>query len=315
MRFRMFTLIFLVTLMSGCVTTNSEHPNQISSVEDDQFSKAITINGARLYINPFGGTFRSWFIRSWVNKSTGNLSHQLYVVLRYIGSWNFFSWASDDTAKSLNVQKIDSQIGNCMGGCNFEEIVGIDLDDETLRSRVNSGYSIKLSAKSGDAIIINISPEQIRLQIEAVGKYSIKFSDKKRTDRSNAARNYPKSVGVDAQTPAADGHTEIEQMVRSWAVAWASRNVDDYVAFYSDKSFVPEKFPNRGAWKIQREKVIKSAGSIRVTLTDMKITDLDAAHVKVTFMQDYWSNNHQDKSKKTLLLQKEDGVWKITREY
>ena len=35
---------------------------------------------------------------------------------------------------------------------------------------------------------------------------------------------------------------------------------------------------------------------------------------KDIFMQDYWTNTYQDQVRKTLLLQKEGGVWKITRE-
>ncbi|MBF0400156.1 MAG: nuclear transport factor 2 family protein, partial [Magnetococcales bacterium] len=110
-------------------------------------------------------------------------------------------------------------------------------------------------------------------------------------------------------------HAEIEQAVRAWAQAWSSRNVDNYVASYSDNSFVPEKFPNRDAWKMQRQKVLTSAGVIRVTVTDLQVSLMDENHAKVTFTQEYHSDTHQDRVKKTLLLQKEGGEWKITREY
>jgi hypothetical protein len=124
----------------------------------------------------------------------------------------------------------------------------------------------------------------------------------------------PKPQEVALPTPAITAHTEIEQTVRAWAQAWSSRNMDGYLAFYSDNSFVSEKFPNRSSWKTNRYKALTSANAIRVTLADIKIAIFDANHAQVTFMQDYWSNNYQDQGRKTLSLQKEGGVWKITQE-
>ncbi|MEO5348460.1 MAG: nuclear transport factor 2 family protein [Magnetococcus sp. YQC-3] len=111
-----------------------------------------------------------------------------------------------------------------------------------------------------------------------------------------------------------DTNTEIEQTVRAWATAWSSKNTDRYIEFYSEKSFIPEKFPNRDAWKAQRYRAIKSAGSIRVTLSDLQVIVSDAGHAQATFTQDYRSDSHQDTGRKTLSLQKEGGAWKIVRE-
>jgi hypothetical protein len=144
-------------------------------VESDQFSKDITLTGVGVLINPLGGTVRKWFIRSWINKDTHAVSHQLYVSISYTGDWKFFQWAADDTSKTLEVVKIDSHVDSCSGGflgCDLSETVGITLDDATLRGRATQGYQIKLSAKSGDALILDISPEQITKQLAAVDAYT-----------------------------------------------------------------------------------------------------------------------------------------------
>ena len=170
-----FVFVFLAAIisLSGCATPDggTAAALHIRSIEDDQFSKNVVINGAEVYVNPFGGTFRSWFIRSWVDKKTHAVSHQLYVDISYIGQWEFFSFAADDTAKTLDVTKINSKVGDCFGGCSLSETIGISLDDSILRSRVTNGYQIKVSAKSGDSLILPISPEQIRLQMAAVDQY------------------------------------------------------------------------------------------------------------------------------------------------
>ncbi|MBF0583080.1 MAG: hypothetical protein HQL80_02455 [Magnetococcales bacterium] len=121
----------------------------------------------------------------------------------------------------------------------------------------------------------------------------------------------------EASSPASttDDQTEIEQTIRSWVKAWSSKNVEEYLAFYSNTSFVPEKFSSRGEWEVQRFKALRSANEVHITITDVKVLMLDTNHAKVTFLQKYRSNAYQDQVNKSLSLQKEDGAWKIVREY
>ncbi len=107
---------------------------------------------------------------------------------------------------------------------------------------------------------------------------------------------------------------EIKQTVQAWAQAWASRNVGKYLEFYSVEDFFTEKFSNRAAWERNRVKMLKDVGAIRVALTDIQVAVLDPRNARSTFTQEYRSKNYQDKTRKTLILQKEDGAWKITRE-
>jgi hypothetical protein len=136
-------------------------PLKIQRVDDDQFSKDVSIVGAELYENPFGGTFRSWALRSWVDKKTGATAHQIYVVIRGQDGFAGYFYAADDTAEELEVTRIgliDPKV----------ETVGIGVGDAVLRARAATGYAVKLKAKNGDALIISVSPEQIRLQLAEV---------------------------------------------------------------------------------------------------------------------------------------------------
>jgi len=142
------------------------------TVQSDEFSKDIKIIGLSDSENPFGGTFREWLIRSWVNKDTGAVSHQLYVDLHYLFAWKFFDAAADDSATPLNIVVIDRHVGNCSGVCDFYETIGVDLNDATLRSRVGKEYRVKISAKSGDAIILPISSAMLALQFAEIDKYA-----------------------------------------------------------------------------------------------------------------------------------------------
>ena len=114
-------------------------------------------------------------------------------------------------------------------------------------------------------------------------------------------------AAITTETSTAE-NTDITQTVREWAMAWSSKDIDSYLASYS------QKFPNRDEWMKQRQKALGKDGQIRISLTGIKVTAHDGDRANVTFMQDYWSQNYQDRVQKTLSLQKEGGTWKIVKE-
>ena len=154
-------------LLAGCATAPSG-----PTVKTDEFSKDITIVSVPKGENPFAGIFRLWRLRSWVNKDTGVARHQLYVDLHYNFSWKFFQSASDESATPLNVVSIDKEVIDCHSFCDYSETVGIELSDATLRSHLDSGYRIKLGAKSGDSVILEVTPEMLAQQFAEVDKYA-----------------------------------------------------------------------------------------------------------------------------------------------
>lgn len=192
---KILSVVAILLALAGCAS--SQAPTRISGVQDDQFGKNITISGAMLYVNPLGGTSRSWLIRSWVDKSTHEVSHQLYVDISYVGDWKYFQTAADDTARTLNVSRIDSHVGNCSGGCSLSETVGIELDDATLRAKSKQGYAIKLSAHSGDALVLTVSPEQINLQLAEVDKRLKMLGAANVVEQKVATSNGKARLGVD----------------------------------------------------------------------------------------------------------------------
>jgi len=150
------------------------------TAQSDEFSKDIKIKGVSRSEVPnlvdfaTGGITRSWFIRSWVNKDTGAVRHQLYVDLGYHYAWKFFQSATDDTATALNFVSIDRSVIDCHSSCSYTETVGVDLNDATLRSRLSKGteYRVKLSAKSGDSVVLPISVDMLAHQFAEVDKYA-----------------------------------------------------------------------------------------------------------------------------------------------
>ena len=161
-------ILLLLTFSLPALAEVADKDLKIQGIENDKFSREITIKGSVDYKNPFGGTFRSWFIRSFYNKQTHIASHQLYVDISYFGSWAFYEYADDEDAKSLKLTSISKNLENCSGLCSFSETVIVDLDEATLMSKMKNGYEIKLSAKDGDSFVLKVSSEQIRAQMLAI---------------------------------------------------------------------------------------------------------------------------------------------------
>jgi len=115
--------------------------------------------------------YQNWFIRSFIDKKTHGVTHQLYVDLRYFGDWKFFQSAADDNARPLEVVRISSNVDNCRGICTLEETISVALNDVILRARAQTGYPIKISAQRGDSFVLTISSDQIQLQIDAIASY------------------------------------------------------------------------------------------------------------------------------------------------
>ena len=127
MKVRMFSCALIAaTLVSVCGIVSAAGLS-IQRVEDDKFSKEITILGAQLNLNPlFDGHRYAWVIRSWVNKKSGVARHQLVVSVND-GEYAGYNMATDEDAENLVVMRIGLIDAS-------RESVGIDLTDAALRS-------------------------------------------------------------------------------------------------------------------------------------------------------------------------------------
>lgn len=113
-------------------------------------------------------------------------------------------------------------------------------------------------------------------------------------------------------TPSGGGD-ELVDTVQKWAKAWSSKEVDQYLAAYSN-SFKPPKGESRSAWEKTRKERINKPGSISVDLSDINVTMEGSDAAKVSFKQSYKSANLAQRTKKVLVMKKENGKWLIDQE-
>ena len=160
-------LLLLILVLAACVA-----PKPQVTVTDDQFSKEVVIFGWGNYVNnnPWGGIFHDWRLRSFVDKKTYAVTHQIYVDLHYDDEYQYFNSAADDTARDLAVLAIDRSHTCPRITCTHYETIGIAIDDATLRARAAQGIRVKLSARRGSSVVLALSPEQIGLQLAAIDR-------------------------------------------------------------------------------------------------------------------------------------------------
>ena len=107
---------------------------------------------------------------------------------------------------------------------------------------------------------------------------------------------------------------EILDTVNAWAKAWASKNVDAYLAFYG-KDFKTPGGEARAQWEAARRQRISAPKSITVTVSVPKVSLAADGQASVTFRQSYSSDVVKTAATtKTLVLARSDGRWLIQQE-
>lgn len=123
----------------------------------------------------------------------------------------------------------------------------------------------------------------------------------------------PAPAPAAAATATADTDTAaVTDALNAWAKAWASQDVDGYLASY-DAGFKPDS-GSRAQWEAQRRERVAKPSHISVHVLNPQVSRVDARHVRVDFIQDYASDAVNDKVKKTVDMSNSSGSWKIVRE-
>lgn len=169
------------TSMSGGWSSQRSVGRTVVQVEDSAFEPSIRFLGIEDRFDvgvslAQGESYRNLFIRSWLNRQTGAVSHQLYWSIIYRDfEWRFYNRVNDEQARSLNFTSIDRTVISCAGGarsglCSYSEVVGADVDDAVMRAAVreNRNYCVRVFARSGVANTLCLSTTMMREQLAAI---------------------------------------------------------------------------------------------------------------------------------------------------
>jgi tetratricopeptide (TPR) repeat protein len=108
------------------------------------------------------------------------------------------------------------------------------------------------------------------------------------------------------------GNKEVESAIKSWASAWASKDVKGYLGAYG-KEFNPPGGQSRGAWEQERRTKITSKSRIDVKIESLAVS-IKGDKAVANFRQDYKAGALAVSSRKTLELVKKGDRWHIVKE-
>jgi hypothetical protein len=139
------------------------------------------------------------------------------------------------------------------------------------------------------------------------------------TPRTSMAAETPV---VSVATPAAisektesSDEQQVASLLKNWRQAWTQRDTANYLSTYS-KDFAPADGSTRDAWVAGRQKKLSAGAAIDVQVSNLAIEPIDDSHFKASFRQDYASGNYRETARaKTMLIAREEGSWRITREW
>lgn len=119
-----------------------------------------------------------------------------------------------------------------------------------------------------------------------------------------------KSIAASTQT--VNPKDEIMESINAWAAAWAAKDVDQYIAAYTD-DFHPAG-ESHEAWKAVRRNRVERLRFIRIAPNNLSVNLTDQTHATVQFDQNYQSNLLSVISHKKLSLVLKNGKWLIQQE-
>lgn len=101
--------------------------------------------------------------------------------------------------------------------------------------------------------------------------------------------------------------------IYAWSQAWSSQKPEDYLSYYAPDFEIPQNM-SRSEWEALRHDRLKKPRFIRVQVEKPTISFVDDKTVRLSFLQDYHSDSIKDKIRKTLIMRKVNGNWRILRE-
>lgn len=116
-----------------------------------------------------------------------------------------------------------------------------------------------------------------------------------------------------SDTAQVDASEDIKAAVYRWAKAWSDQDVDAYLASYSS-SFKTPRGESRSAWENLRRTRVTTPKSIKVDISNLKISMDSNTQARVTFTQNYRASHLSQRTGKTLVMINVNGQWLIEQE-
>jgi hypothetical protein len=148
----------------------SAAPATPAAAPADPLPRFIGVIGTRAQHDPpFLGVAGTNFycLRSFLDRRTAEVRHQLYVSDSYAGPQRHWDAARDGTGRPLRFIEVSRHEITCESGCSYIEEFAANIPESELRANP-AGLSVTFTARSGAEKTIQVSASQIAEQLAAV---------------------------------------------------------------------------------------------------------------------------------------------------
>ena len=186
------------------------------------------------------------------------------------------------------------------------------LNQAAIRSPV-SGLVIERKARTGMSLAQNTEPlfsilrdDDVEVELEVSADDAIRLK-----------LGMPATIQLvgdmsAAKAPPANAVDGVLSRVEAWSQAWANKDIDTYLSFYSDK-FVPEQKISKAEWQAQRQKRFSTKDTLEISLSQINV-QVNGDQATEEFVQHYSANGKKEDTNKRLTLAMVNGEWLIVRE-
>jgi hypothetical protein len=165
--------VLALSLLLGACHSNSKEV----TVKTDQFTQEVQLSSEKFSAHPLrlmGENIAwTWQLQSFIDKKTAATRYQVAAQFIYYTNLKYMKSASDDTAQHLKVIQVYHVGSSCMsGGCKRLEKIAIIVNESDLQKHATTGYSIKVTARSGDFYRLDITADAIEKLLATTAQYA-----------------------------------------------------------------------------------------------------------------------------------------------
>jgi hypothetical protein len=194
---------------------------------------------------------------------------------------------------SLRLVAVLAAFGPLLAACGGHSGTCIDPDEPYLSARDNAPLRVP------DGMTAPNRTEALAIPAD---KTTGKVDQSGRTSCLDEPPSYFRSSGTVARSP--------EEVVASWAQAWANREADAVVALYSTTFSAPTVSSGSAAWLEQRREQVATGPVPDSMVAGLKVEPDGQDRRVATFVQKFGANS----LRKELVLVRESGSWRIASE-
>ncbi|MCP4334459.1 MAG: tetratricopeptide repeat protein [Gammaproteobacteria bacterium] len=309
-----YLLVLLCLLLPGATLAAASTQQLQLLVEQKKFVKAVNEGNDILQQDPTDARARFLTAYSYQMTAITDKAISLYQGLirdhptlpepRNNLAMIYLEQGDYDRASQMLVSAINTRIGYAIAYANLSQVYK-SIASEAYRRAISQ--STEPAEYTHDIELTAIT--WLDIQNPATAPQIASLTVSKPVQEEQLAKDIATTQSV---VNAANEDTRLIEKVRNWALAWSSKDFDNYRESYA--TGYRDKFNTHEQWiKHRRERIVRP-GKIKVEVSDFAVRQRGTNRASVNFTQAFSSPSYSDRVVKRLDFERVGSQWKIAAE-